>query len=170
MAGCVARWHARPKLRPQSIGEHSWQALRILLAIWPQAPRELMVHAVVHDIGEIVAGDPPFPVKRDNPDLKSISDRIERGAHLAMVLPWGLPAPAELHPIWRAVFKLAESIEMWEDNMQESLLGNEFARVNIEADRERLDEMAEKVRILGEPEVADRACWYMARREKEWMT
>lgn len=135
----VTRYHTWPRLREQSVGEHSMQVMRILLAIWPDCSRELLMHCLVHDIGETVSGDPPYPVKRDNPVLKAECDRIERSAHLSMCIPWGLPAPQALTEVERAVFKLAEFIEMWEWGLHEIRLGNDYAVLVRDRCREAMD-------------------------------
>ncbi len=124
----VSRYHTWPRIREQSVGEHSAQVMRILLALWPQAPRHLLVHCLIHDIGEAVSGDPPFPVKRDNPNLKAECDRIEREAHLEMCLPWSLPAPVLLLHSEALVFKVAEYLEMYEWGMYEMRLGNQYGK------------------------------------------
>lgn len=126
-AGQVTRYHTWPRVREQSVGEHSWQVLRVLLAIWPDAPRHVMVHAVTHDVGETGPGDAPYPSKANSPVLKAEHDRIEREVHLAMSTKWSLPPPSDLTVIERDVFKMAEYIEMWEWGLGELELGNASA-------------------------------------------
>lgn len=123
----VLRYHTWPHVRAQSVGEHSAQVARILLAIWPEAPRHVLVHCIVHDVGEVQAGDPPYPSKRMNPDLARGHARVERDAHLAMCIPWSLPAPQNLTDFEKWAFKLAEFIEMWEWGLHEGNLGNRYA-------------------------------------------
>jgi 5'-deoxynucleotidase YfbR-like HD superfamily hydrolase len=130
-AGQVTRYHTWPRLREQSVGEHSWQVARVLLAIWPAAPRRLLVHCVTHDIGETVAGDPPYPVKALNPDLKTACDRIEGAAHDMMAMTWMLPVRLALPEHERAAFKLAEFIEMWEWGLFELSMGNSNAALVV---------------------------------------
>jgi hypothetical protein len=105
------------------------QVMRILLAIRPNAPRHLLVHCLVHDIGEMVTGDPPYPVKKNNPGLKAECDRIERDAHLAMCHPWSFPPPQRLTEHEHALFKVAEFLEMWEWGIHEVGLGNHYAEL-----------------------------------------
>ena len=127
-SGQVTRYHTWPRLREQSVAEHSWQVQRILLAIWPEAPLHMLVHALVHDIGEVATGDLPFPTKMKNPGLKKIMDDAEHSAHLSMCLRWGLPPPRFLLPDGEgAIFKLADYIEMWEWALDEIAFGNSLA-------------------------------------------
>lgn len=100
---------------------------RILLAIWPDVPKEILVHALLHDIGEVATGDLPFPTKLKNPDLKKIMDDAEHAAHLSMCLPWGLPPPGRLVGQEIGIFKIADYIEMWEWALDEIALGNSLA-------------------------------------------
>lgn len=160
-AGQVTRYHTWPRVREQSVGEHSWQVARVVLALWPDAPRHVLVHCLFHDVGEVV-GDLPYPMKRNDPVLRQRMEHAEFCAHLGMCLPWQLPAPVELSAEEKAVFKLAEYIEFWEWALYEISLGNQNARLVMtrgQAEIERLlDEMPEDVR-----EAADR---YMKRRQR----
>lgn len=123
-AGDVARYHAWRTIQTQSVAAHSWNVLRILLAIWPDAPRHLIIHTMVHDVGEVVTGDLPFPVKKDNPALRDVIYPVEQGAHQDMVKPWLLPAPQELSVKEKSIFKIAEYIEMWEFALVEIEMGS----------------------------------------------
>ncbi len=125
-AGQVTRYHTWARIREQSVGEHTWQLMRILLAIWPDCPREVLVEAMFHDVGERVTGDAPYPVKAESPPLKVEMDRLENGARLAMTA-WGAVARLPLDEETRVVIKMAEFIEMAEWGMDEVALGNQNA-------------------------------------------
>jgi 5'-deoxynucleotidase YfbR-like len=131
-AGQVTRYHTWPRIREQSVGEHSWQVLRVLLAIWPDAPRHVIVHCLTHDIGETVSGDPPYPVKAMNPDMKEACDRVELDAHRRMARDWFLPGPSHLSDMEKTIFKMAEFIEMWEWALFEISMGNSNAVLVME--------------------------------------
>jgi 5'-deoxynucleotidase YfbR-like HD superfamily hydrolase len=165
MAGCLLRFHTWPHIRAQTIGEHSWQVARVLLAIWPDAPRHLLVHCMTHDIGEGGPGDIPYPFKAENPTLKREMDRLEEETHLRMVLPWSLPAPVHLVPSEKAIFKLAEFIEMWEWGLQELMMGNQFARLVAQRCAEASEQ---RIADLPTVAIAEEAQRYMNRRRKEW--
>lgn len=130
-AGQVTRYHTWPRLREQSVGEHSWQVQRILLAVWPDAPRHLILHCMTHDVGESVSGDPPYPIKALNVDLKKACDRIEREAHLMMTVDWYLPSATLLSDFESHVFKICEFVEMWEWGLFEQSLGNQNAELVV---------------------------------------
>lgn len=128
VAGEIARYHTWPVTKKQSVGEHSWQVLRIILSVWPAVPRRLLVHAVLHDVGEM-AGDLPFPVKKNDPVLKQRMDAAESAAHEQMSAIWNLPRAVVLSDYERQVFKLCENLEMWEFSLQQQNLGNRYAAV-----------------------------------------
>ena len=125
----VKRYHTWDVIHQQTSGEHSAQVWRILKAIWPDAPAHVLEHAMTHDIGEKVAGDPPYPVKASDPELKARLDALEEAGHLQMCLPWHFPPPVKLAPLEQTIFKLAEYIEMWEYGLDELTLGNRGARL-----------------------------------------
>lgn len=159
-SGRITRYHTWPRIQQQSVGEHSWQLLRILLAIWPDVPREVMVHAVTHDVGEIATGDLPFPAKARDPELKKKIDDAERSTHLRMSMPWSLPAPQALPPESLRIFKYAEYIEMWEWALDDLDMGNQNAELVRQRCLEALTKMQEDL-----PEaIYSRSIDYMKRR------
>lgn len=174
MAGRVQRYHTWPHVREQSVGEHSWQLLRILLSICVPLPHSLVVHATLHDVGEVRCGDVPYPTKTDNPVLRKEMERIEHAAATEMAAFWLLPPPPVLDERERWIFKLAEFIEMWEWGLEEELLGNRMAALVssrcLDQVRQRIggpmnvvvceDPVMEAVRV--------RATDYVARRRHVW--
>lgn len=175
LAGRVSRWHTWPHIREQSVAEHTWQVLRILMAIWPGVlPGRLTAYVVAHDIGEIRVGDPPYPIKADNPVLKREMDRLEGEAQGELCADWMLDCPPSLTETERFAFKLAEFIEMWEWGWEEELLGNRFA---IKVKERCLDvamkkfiephrgELADSSRAI----IASKALSYIALRTKKWI-
>jgi hypothetical protein len=159
-AGRITRYHTWPRIQQQSNGEHSWQLQRILLAIWPDVPREILVHAITHDIGEIATGDLPFPAKARDPELKKKIDEAERSAHLRMCLPWTLPGPSKLSEEETATFKYAEFIEMWEWALDDYDMGNR----NAELVRQRCIDAMLKMRDRVPKDIVHNALAYMTRR------
>ena len=127
LAGGVLRWHTWPHLKPETLAEHQWNVARIIYAICPDPSPRLIREALFHDIGEIVSGDTPYPVKANNPTLKTEVDRIENQGRLEMCLPWDVPAHVELELEEKRILKLADMIDMWEWAMKESMMGNQFA-------------------------------------------
>lgn len=124
----LTRYHAWPRIRDQSNGEHSCQILRILLTVWPDCPRRMLVHAVTHDMGEM-AGDIQYPYKEKFPDLRHTIELVETDVKSVMSTTIGMPPVAVLTTYERAVFKLCEWIEVWEHGLHEMGLGNRYARI-----------------------------------------
>lgn len=127
-AGQVLRYHTWPVHRQQSVGEHSWQIARIMVTIWQDCPRKLLVHAVTHDVGQM-AGDVPHQFKRDNPNMKREMTLTELSVHKSMTTRWSLPSPEPLHQYEMDFFKMCEHIEMWEFGLTEQNMGNLYGKV-----------------------------------------
>lgn len=126
MAGQVKRYHTWPTITTQNIAEHSWDVMRIIYAIWDPIgitpiPGDVQRHVHAHDCGELRCGDSPYPIKRNNPDLKEIMDRLEgqslkdQGVYVPLI-------PDE----WKVRVKIAHTIEMMEFALHELLLGNQY--------------------------------------------
>lgn len=128
-AGNVQRYHTWPHHRPQCVANHSWNVARLLLAWQPDVPRHMLIHALMHDIGERMTGDLPYPIKKDNPALKREIDRLEYEGHLAMCAPWQVPAPVALSEAEAELFKLADLTDMWEFSLDELARGNRYCEL-----------------------------------------
>jgi 5'-deoxynucleotidase YfbR-like HD superfamily hydrolase len=127
LAGQVRRYHTWPVLREQSVAEHCWQLMRIYMSVaeTDKVDKNILLHILIHDIGEHFTGDIPYPVKSLNPNLKREMDLLESRSAAAQVLHW-----EAFHPIYftdadRELFKQLELMEMAEMGMGEVLLGND---------------------------------------------
>ena len=162
-AGQVKRYHTWPYLREQSVGEHCWNVARLLLAFWPECPRPILLHALFHDMGEVLVGDPPYPTKSMNPEMKKFFDEAEDSAHLHMCIPWALPKPVKLEGDFnKDVFKLADYADMWEFSLDEIALGNHNCTLVRERTEALLAEYLKKQNIPVEIRLA--AARYIERR------
>ena len=139
-AGQVLRYHTWPVFRQQSVGEHTWQCLRIYLKIFGNLPSEVAQYLVWHDAGELAVGDPPFPVKAKNPILKEQYDRLENEAVLNM---GGVPCPLPSALKDRA--KFVDLYEMYEFGMTELLMGNQYAHPIIDGTLKSMDILSSRV-------------------------
>lgn len=149
-AGEVLCLYDIPAHHTQTIGERSWQVLRILLAIWPDAPSYMIKHCIVRDVGKI-----------------SVSEI----AHLTMAKPWDLPPPQQLSGYEHQVFQLAQQIETLEWALEERNLGNNYA-AGIEARvRAEIEKLTHALSLTGtHTELLLRASRYRDKRvdvEKE---
>ncbi len=125
--GAVERYHTWPTIQRQQVDSHSWNVVRILVTIWPEAPAPAIIYAVFHDVGEVATGDPPYPIKADNPVLKEEMDRLESEAVGRMGIPQPLMALEDAFH-WKVRIKICDVIEMWEFGLDEMALGSKFAR------------------------------------------
>lgn len=163
-AGRVTRYHTEQHITKQSVGEHTWQVIRILLAIWPDCPRYMIVEIMFHDVGERGTGDIPFPVKAKNPMLKSAMDAMEDEVIWEMSeLGWGVISGHGMGTDQRAIFKMAEFIDMWEHALDEISMGNK----NAELVRQRCwDGIVENLSKINPDEVRLAVHMYIDRRMK----
>ena len=60
-AGLTTRWHTNPHLAQtcDRLDGHQGRVARLILALWPDASRDLIIVALTHDDGESVTGDIP---------------------------------------------------------------------------------------------------------------
>ena len=60
-AGLTTRWHTNPWLAQtcDRLDGHQGRVTRLILALWPDASRDLLIDALTHDDGESVTGDIP---------------------------------------------------------------------------------------------------------------
>jgi hypothetical protein len=124
LAGTVERYHTWPTIRRQTVAEHTWQLLRVYTAIFGPPDPETFLYIMFHDGAEIVTGDPPYPVKRNNPDLRRQFKDVEDRAKTSQGAFWGFDIPLECKMAKHA--KVAELIEMAEEGMVETTLGSRF--------------------------------------------
>ncbi len=147
----IRRWGLMRNTVPENDMEHSMQCALIAhgLAVLARErfgrevePERVLSLALYHDVGEVITGDLPTPVKYKNPEIKGAYKRIEAMASeqlLAMLpedlrhayRPYLLPDEADF--AWKLV-KAADRICAYIKCVEEQNLGNrEFdqARTSI---------------------------------------
>ena len=62
-AGLTSRWHTNPWLTHTTdrLDGHQGRVARLIIALWPDASRDLIIAALSHDDGESITGDIPYP-------------------------------------------------------------------------------------------------------------
>lgn len=108
-AGQVIRYHASPQMsrRFQTDADHQWGVCAIMLAIAPgEVSRDLLIHGLLHDVGERYAGDPPAQFKRDWPMVAVGQKKAETAIREMMIGP--LPDLSEEH---QCLLKMADIVE-----------------------------------------------------------
>lgn len=137
-SGAVKRYHTWPVIRADTVGEHTWNVLRIYVELFgPPAP-SVTTYVVHHDSPEVYTGDPPFPIKRDNPDVKAGYQRMEREFEETH----GLSGEG-LSPDDRIRVKVCDLIDMWEFGMVEMAMGNTLAENIVLRTSENIERMSQ---------------------------
>ena len=86
-AGFITRWHARQTLRQETLAEHHYyvthDALVIADALWYYKIEKPVILTVLllahfHDAAEFESGDVSGRAKREYPELKAVSHKVDR--------------------------------------------------------------------------------------------
>jgi len=120
----VERMHTIPHLTPYNNGFHSANGAIIardlcILNGMDKSIQTCLVHMLLHDVAEGYVGDVPANVKRDNPELKTVLDRIEHKWEQSNILD--MP---DLHHQEKAICKIADLAELGMFCIDELNLGN----------------------------------------------
>ena len=160
----IQRWGLMRNTYPENIQEHSLQVALIAhgLALVRNKffggqvdPARVALLALYHDVGEVITGDLPTPIKYFNPKVKTAYDEVEVIAKqkLLNMLPEefkpdyeSLLLRTEEDPLWQLV-KAADKICAYLKCVEELKVGNqEFAKaqkvIKAELDRSNLPEVA----------------------------
>jgi 5'-deoxynucleotidase YfbR-like HD superfamily hydrolase len=123
----VRRYHTWPVIRQQTVGEHSWNVARMYYEMFGELPEHVSVYIIYHDVPELKVGDPPYPIKKDNPLLKKEMDRLEDVALAEM----GITLPHLKH-YEKLRVKLCDAIDCWEYANEELAMGNTTMTVVVD--------------------------------------
>ncbi|MFC2074723.1 5'-deoxynucleotidase [Bdellovibrionota bacterium] len=105
----IHRWGLKRNHHPENIQEHSYQVAVIAHALavirnrifgGSVNPDRIAVLALFHDVGEVLTGDLPTPIKYFNPQIKTAYKEIEKfaGQRLFSMLP------EKLKPDYESIF------------------------------------------------------------------
>jgi len=76
--GKVKRYHTRDTIHSQNNAEHSFGVASIVAIISEDCSKDLLLHALWHDVHECKTGDIPAPAKWRWPQLKNVLTKIEK--------------------------------------------------------------------------------------------
>lgn len=130
MAGRVLRYHTWPTIHQQTVAEHSHRVAMIYIKLYGVPRAEVLVYILLHDLGELAAGDVPFYSKRRVPELKEAVNHAEELG----LKDLGLELPTLTDEEWKQ-FKTADLLEMYEFGKIENQMGNTYGLIvcrNIE--------------------------------------
>lgn len=134
--GAVMRYHAEgPVLRDhcQSVAEHTWRMMVILLHLFPHASLPLLKGALYHDVPEGLVGDIRATVKRFL-SMKESIDKLE----VDFMDHIGLPHERDLTAVDYLRLKIADYMELcffieWADRKEVAFIFNNGCRYILEA-------------------------------------
>jgi len=105
----VRRCHIHTHLGPDyTVGKHSYDAICILLELYPQAPRDVILSLLYHDQAEYDLGDIPTHVKWDNPEFARMIKNIEHKINSDN----GWIQHVNLEPGWEFILKQIDILEL----------------------------------------------------------
>lgn len=85
---------------------------------------------IFHDVGEHITGDLPYPVKKDNPTLKTEVSTIEQQSCNAQFKYWDVPEhEVRIDRSEEILIKQIELIEMAEFGLDQMCLGNQHGMI-----------------------------------------
>ena len=78
-AGFVRRWHTHPNLveSDDRNSGHQQRCAILLILLWPDSTRDAIIDALIHDQGEIDAGDMAHPAKVKHPQIRGLIHDVE---------------------------------------------------------------------------------------------
>lgn len=123
----VDRYHTWPKLRSQSVGEHTAQVMRIYVRLFGVPPPEVWLAILEHDMPEIQFGDIPFYA--DGVELKNAKRTVERRVRAAMSLGNMDSMLTDTHKMH---IKICDMMDCFEWGHHEMRLGNQYGKVVAE--------------------------------------
>jgi 5'-deoxynucleotidase YfbR-like HD superfamily hydrolase len=115
----VNRYHTMFTIQKETVGHHSHGVACLVLALNPDASRELLISALYHDLAEQHTGDIPSPAKRDygiGDQVSELEERLVKSAGLH----WPTLSEAE-----KRVLKLADLAHGALFCLREMSLGNQ---------------------------------------------
>lgn len=77
-SGDIDRFHAVPGIKNQRLSDHLWKTTIIFKYLMPEASPNAILACMTRDCAELVTGDIPFIVKKQNTALKGILKTLEQ--------------------------------------------------------------------------------------------
>lgn len=118
-AAAVQRYHTKRTHRSQTLADHTYGVMQIMVYVDPEVSAEALVAAMFHDLPEVVTGDIPATAKQKHPRLKAELDAVERSVDANLRSPLSAPCSAE-----QALVKWADTYELICWCLEEWSMGN----------------------------------------------
>ena len=125
-AGDVQRWHVNPNdVIPQNVAQHSWNVAQLLMRIFQNVPRDVIIEALQHDCGEVSTGDVPYWVKADKKVREQFEDmEFQTRLNLCMT-------PRVLSDEWVSILKQIDKLDAVLHLWRSYLAGSRTALNNL---------------------------------------
>lgn len=131
----IIRYNSIDTIRRQNLGEHHAAVAQLTVKIIEHLVAQgykidertkyiALASGSIHDMGEIVFSDINYELKRDNPDLSEISNRIEHEFICSLQGFGGVFKEAQENHLARAIYKLADALDLILFVRREHKLGN----------------------------------------------
>ncbi len=142
--GEVIRYHTEGcGVEKQTVSDHTWRLVVILLHLWPQASRKLVLAAIYHDVAECHTGDLPATLKRINKPIRDELKIMEETFHREMRVPWEGDLTDDDH----VRLKCADLLELYITCVRQS---SSTARGIAKRERPSVTELADRLPGPGE--------------------
>lgn len=117
LGGEVIRYHTEGRqLEKQMVSDHTWRVMVILLHLFPDASRQLLLTALYHDVAECYTGDLAAPLKRSASVLAAALRNLQADFHQHL----GLPLEEDLTEEEHTCFKVADTLEAYITSSQQN--------------------------------------------------
>lgn len=81
-SGMSKRWHNNADMCncADDLSQHQWSVAMIVMYLEPNFTKRLLVEALTHDVGEVIAGDLSYDFKINNPEVAKLHKIAEEKA------------------------------------------------------------------------------------------
>ena len=118
--GAVTRLHTLPTIHKQNVADHSWNVMVLCKELGNElCNKDLLLHALYHDVAEHWIGDIPAPVKWRSPKIDDAIDDIERKINDHLKIP-----NEDLTEEQLQIFKFCDMFEFMLYAKDEMMMGN----------------------------------------------
>jgi 5'-deoxynucleotidase YfbR-like HD superfamily hydrolase len=156
LSGTVKRYHTMESLQEDSVAQHSWGVVLLLIMLWPSAPSRMIIAAELHDFGEKATGDMPGPVKWSDPVLEALLEKLEHEHMRSSLPPFLADVISSINDAEWALVELCDRAEFCIRMIHERKLGNRYAEIyykrawdkmtnGLELYRDRFQQMSPKL-------------------------
>lgn len=142
-ASFTHRWHKNYDLcdTRDPVYGHQGRVALLVLGLFPNASRRLLIAAITHDQGECKAGDAPYDLKKEYPEYAEFLRTIEADE----MYDQGLDYKPDLTPDETSALKMCDWLDSWLWMMRHAR--HLFARADWQAQLRETKRLAEKLGV-----------------------